>query len=85
MGRFTLGLLMGHLLNATISVFFCLLSIFLMKRNRAQLVYRRIYLGRVLVMTLTTENRLVFALTHVMDAINFVLLVAALSKVSTVY
>jgi len=72
------ALLAGSLaINAVLGILLCVFTGYLFT-TRARTMFRRIYIGRCLVLTQTSPNRLLFALAYTMDIISFVLLVVEL-------
>ena len=74
MGIVSVVLVSALAMNAILGFALCLLTAFLW-RTRAQLHYSRVYLGRFMVLTQTSNNQVLFGLTHLMDAFSaFILL-----------
>mmetsp|Transcript_14285 Transcript_14285/g.17994 ORF Transcript_14285/g.17994 Transcript_14285/m.17994 type:complete len:284 (+) Transcript_14285:21-872(+) len=72
MGLYTVLLVAGLALNAILGGVMCLYTGFLWK-TRARRNVSRMYLGRVRVLTVTTEDKIFFHLAHFMDAISAIL------------
>ena len=83
MGLYTAILLGVLCFNCMIGFLECLWTIYLV-HERAPTEVRRMYLGRCLVMTSTSRNKLMYGLAYIMDGISLACLVAMFAILPTV-
>ena len=81
MGLVAVGMLASLMLNATLGITLCIYMAYLARRRTAQ-EFRRLYLGRCLLLTHTTKDKFLFALVHIMDAVGVLMLIIELAMLS---
>lgn len=74
MGMPTVAIVFALTMNAILGGSLCLWTAYLY-RSRAPMQYTRIYLGRCLILTSTTQNEIFFGMTHLMDAISVLIVI----------